>query len=69
MIDASNPNYSKTLSQLEKLTYLIEDLEEKFSSQLPQGLAEKFTSSKKDFLEWVEEIMFTLEEYRKNCRK
>lgn len=69
MIDASNPNYSETLSKIEELKDLIEELEEKFSRQVPQGITNKLTLAKKDFLNWIEEAEFTLEEFRKYCRK
>ena len=64
MIDASNLNYSETLSQIGELYELIEKLEKNFYSQLPQGVSNKLTSAKDAFINWVEEAEFTLQNYK-----
>ena len=64
MIDASNPNYSETLSQIGELKDLIEELEGKFLWQIPHGITNELTFAKKGFLNWVEEAEFTLENYK-----
>ncbi|MCR4264460.1 MAG: hypothetical protein NUV98_07150 [Candidatus Roizmanbacteria bacterium] len=65
MINASRPNYSETLSKIEELKDLVEELEEKFSWQVPQGITNELTLAKKDFLNWIEEAEFTIENYKK----
>lgn len=64
MINTSNPNYSETLSKIGELKDLIEELEEKFSCQVPQGITNEFALAKKDFLNWVEEAEFTIGNYK-----
>ena len=64
MIDASNPNYSETLFQIGELKSLIEELEEKLLSQIPQGITNEFISTKNEFLNWVDEIEFTIADYQ-----
>lgn len=65
MINASNLNYQETISQIDELKSLIEKLEKNVSSQLPQGITNEFISTKNDFLNWVEEVEFTLDNYKK----
>jgi len=65
MIDASNPNYSETLSKIGELKDLIDYLEVKFLQQVPQGITNELTLVKNDFLNWIEEAEFTLENYKK----
>lgn len=65
MIDARNPNYSETISQIGELKFLIEKLEKNVSLQLPQGVANEFISTKNNFVNWVEEVEFTLDDYKK----
>lgn len=63
MIDARKPNYSETILQAEELKSLIAKLEKNVSFQVPQGIACKFIATKNKFLNWVEEVEFTLENY------
>lgn len=65
MIDASNPNYVDTLLQIDELRFSIERIEKNLSNQIPQGLNDKFVSSKNALMNWVEEIEFTLTDYIK----
>ena len=65
MIDARTPNYSETILQIEELESLITKLEKNISLQLPQGITNKFLATKNKFLNWVEEVEFTLENYKK----
>ncbi|MDP1760527.1 MAG: hypothetical protein Q8L01_03755 [Candidatus Woesebacteria bacterium] len=65
MINASNPNYQETISQIDELKFLIEKLENNVSLQLPQGVTNEFISAKNNFLNWVEEVEFTLGNYKK----
>lgn len=65
MIDVRNPNYADTLLQIDELKSSIEKLEKNLYFQIPQGLNDKFASSKNTLLNWVEEIEFTLEDYKK----
>ena len=65
MIDSSNPNYSETLSKIGELKDLIDYLEVKFLQQVPQGITNELTLVKNDFLNWIEEAEFTLENYKK----
>ena len=60
MIDASNQNYSETLSQISELYGLVDELEKKFYSQLPQGISNEIISAKEVFINWVEEAEFVL---------
>jgi hypothetical protein len=64
MIDASNQNYSETLSQISELYDLVDEFEKKFYSQLPQGISNEITSTKEAFLNWIEEAEFTLQNYK-----
>lgn len=66
MIDASNPNYSETLRQIDELRSSMEGLDSKFFSEIPQGLKEEFDSSKGMLFHWIEEIEFTLQEYNRS---
>lgn len=65
MIDTSNPNYSETISQIDELESLITKIEKNVSLQLPQGITNEFISTKNSFFNWVEEVEFTLENYKK----
>mgnify|MGYP001588032693 CR=1 FL=1 len=65
MIDASNPNYSETLSLIDELKSLLEKLEKNVLFQVPQGVSDEFISTKNSFLNWVEEVEFTIENYKK----
>jgi hypothetical protein len=65
MIDARNPNYQETIFQIGELKFLIEKLEKNVLLQLPQGITNKFISTKNSFVNWVEEVEFTLENYKK----
>ena len=65
MIDARNPNYSETLLEIDELKSLFEKLEQKFYAQIPHGLNDKFVSSKNILLNWLEEIEFTIGDYKK----
>ncbi|MDP3772069.1 MAG: hypothetical protein Q8Q94_01680 [bacterium] len=62
-VDNSNPDYSGTLDKIGELKDLLEELEERFSGQIGQGLAGKFALAEKPFLGWIEEIESTLIEY------
>ena len=64
MIDSRKPNYSETLAQIEELRCLIEKLERNVSSQLPQNITDKFLTTKNKFFNWVEEVEFTIENYK-----
>ena len=64
MINASNQNYSEILSQIAELQDLIVGLDKNISTQLPQGISNKFTSTKDAFMNWVEEAEFTLQNYK-----
>ena len=64
MIDTRNQNYSETLSQMAELQDLISALEKNISLQLPQGVTDKFISSKEKFMNWVEEAEFVLQNYK-----
>lgn len=64
MIDESNQNYSETLSQISELYDLVDELEKKFYSQLPQGISNEITSAKEVFINWIEEAEFTLQNYK-----
>ncbi len=65
MIDARKPNYSETVDQTQELIFLIEKLEKNVLFQLPQGIANNFIATKNIFLNWIEEVEFTLENYKK----
>lgn len=65
MVDAREPNYSVTISQIEELKLLLARLEESFSLQLPQGITNKFLTAKDKILNWVDEAEFTLGDYIK----
>lgn len=65
MIDARNQNYQKTISQIGELKFLIEKLEKNVLLQLPQGIANEFISTKNSFVNRVEEVEFTLDDYKK----
>ena len=64
MIDTRNQNYLETLSQIAALQDLISVLEKNISLQLPQGVANEFSSSKNEFMNWVEETEFVLQNYK-----
>lgn len=64
MIDARKPNYSETLLQIEELKSLITKLDKNVSLQLPQGVTNQYISTKNSFFNWVEEVEFTLENYK-----
>ncbi|PIR46808.1 MAG: hypothetical protein COV07_02395 [Candidatus Vogelbacteria bacterium CG10_big_fil_rev_8_21_14_0_10_45_14] len=64
MIDTRNQNYSETLLQIAKLQDLVDMLEKNIFSQLPQGVANKFISTKDKFINWVEEAEFILQDYK-----
>ncbi|MFC1453654.1 hypothetical protein ACFLQL_00555 [Verrucomicrobiota bacterium] len=66
MIDNSNPDYGKTLRQIEKLKSYIEatePLEKQLEKQIPQGLLAEYLKTKKEFINWLEEIEFTIGDY------
>lgn len=65
MIDARKPNYMETIIYIEELKYLVEKLEKNILFQLPQGVADEFVATKNKFFNWVEEVEFNLENYRK----
>ena len=65
MIDTRNLNYQETISQIEELKNLIAKLEKNVSLQLPQGVTNEFISTKNSFINWVEEVEFTLDDYKK----
>lgn len=65
MIDARKPNYSETILHAEELKSLIAKLEKNVSFQAPHGITDKFVATKNKFLNWVEEVEFTLENYEK----
>lgn len=65
MIDAINPNYTETLLQIDELKSSIEKIENNLSMQIPQGLHKKFTATKNNFLNWIEEIECTIQDYIK----
>lgn len=65
MIDARKPNYLETILQIEELKFLVEKLEKNLWSQVPQGITDKFSATKNEFLNWIEEVEFTLENYQK----
>lgn len=65
MIDARNPDYLETIDQSQELMFLIEKLEKNVLFQLPQSIADNFIVTKNNFLNWVEEVEFTLENYKK----
>ncbi len=67
-IDNSNPDYSGTLYKIEELKDLIQELEKRFSGQVPQGITNELAFAQKDFLDWIEEIEFTLGEFCTNTR-
>ena len=64
MINTRNQNYSETLSQIAELQDLVDMLEKNISLQLPQGVANKFVSTKDKFISWVEEAEFILQDYK-----
>ena len=64
MIDTRDQNYSETLSQITELHDLIGVLEKNVSLQLPQGIANELISSKDEFMNWVEEAEFVLQNYK-----
>ncbi len=64
MIDASKPNYLETTLKIEELRFLLEKLEKNILFQIPQGITNKFISTKNEFLNWVDEIEFTIEDYQ-----
>lgn len=64
MIDASKPNYSETSLQIEELISLVEKLEKNILFQIPQGITNEFIATKNEFLNWVDEIEFTIEDYQ-----
>ena len=64
MVNTNNQNYSETLSQIGELYELIDKLEKKFYSQLPQGVSNEITSSKDVFLNWIQEAEFNLQNYK-----
>ncbi len=63
MIDASNPNYSETLQQIDELRSSVEEIERNLQMQVSQGLYEKFVSSKNVLMNWIDEIEFTIADY------
>ncbi|OHA53945.1 MAG: hypothetical protein A2Z62_01330 [Candidatus Terrybacteria bacterium RIFCSPLOWO2_02_42_20] len=64
MIDTRNQNYSETLSQIAELQDLVDMLEKNISLQLPQGVVNKFISTKNKFINWVDEAEFILQDYK-----
>ncbi len=65
MIDASNPNYPETFREIDDLRSSMEKLEKSFCYQIPQGLKSEFDSSKSTLFHWIEEIEFTLQNYKR----
>ena len=65
MIENSNLNYSETLCQIDELKSLIEKLEENLLYQVQQDIIDEFRATKNNFLNWVEEAEFTVENYKK----
>lgn len=63
-MNTADNNYSDTLLKIEKIKYLISELEQKVYSQIPQGIVNKFDESKKSLLNWIEEIEFTINDYQ-----
>ncbi len=63
MIDASNPNYSETLQQIDELRSSVEEIERNLQMQVSQGLYEKFVSSRNVLMNWIDEIEFTIADY------
>jgi hypothetical protein len=65
----ANTNYTDTLLKIEELKSLIIELEKNIYNQIPQGITKEFDESKKDFLNWIEEIEFTLIEFNDNLNR
>lgn len=69
MVDASNPDYLETLCQIDALRSSMLKLDERLSTQIPQGLQARFDSSKAPLFHWIDEIEFTLQEFNQSqCR-
>ncbi|KKW33097.1 MAG: hypothetical protein UY76_C0009G0003 [Candidatus Uhrbacteria bacterium GW2011_GWA2_52_8d] len=63
MIDARHPNYSEILFQAEELKDLITKFEKNISLQVPQGIVSQLSVAKNRFVNWIEEVEFTLEHF------
>ena len=68
MVNVRYPNYKKTYEEIQNLKFVLENLDkldDSISNQVPI-VAEEYFFSKKQFINWLEEIEFTLQDYHKN---
>ena len=65
----ANTNYTNSLLRIEKLKVLILEFEQDIYNQILQGMANEFDNSKSSFLNSLEEIEITLNEFNNNENK
>lgn len=68
MVNMRYPNYKETHEQVQNLKFVLENLDkldDRIHNQVPI-FAEEYFSSKKLFINWLEEIELTLQDYHKN---
>ncbi len=60
----ANTNYNDTLFKIEQLKSSIIVVQRSIENQIPQGITSKFEKTKSEFMNWVEEIEITLNEFK-----
>ncbi|HQG38164.1 MAG TPA: hypothetical protein PLK15_03470 [Chitinophagales bacterium] len=60
----ANTNYTNTLQKIEQLKLSINNVQKNIENQIPQELTIEFEKSKLAFLNWVDEVEVTLNEFK-----